>query len=68
MAAAEDDGEDLNILVKQKLSRPVYARVSSNELTRAPEEVEQSRRAILEILGTLNVTILRFENIKKIIL
>ena len=28
MATAEDDGEDLNILVKQKLSRPAYAESS----------------------------------------
>ena len=55
MAAAEDDGEDLDILVKQKLPRPAYARVISNELTRTPEEVEESRRAILEILEILNV-------------
>ena len=56
MAAAEEDGaEDLDILTRQKQSRPTFARVISRELTRTPEEVECSRKAISKILETLLV-------------
>lgn len=51
----EEDLEDLNILMKQKQSRPSYTRVISHELTRSQEEIEETRRNILQILETLKV-------------
>ena len=57
MAGAGDDQEGLSILVKQRLPRPSFTRAISRELTRTQEEVENSKRAILDILNTLKVPI-----------
>ena len=55
MTGAGDDKEGLSILVKQRLSRPSFTRAISSEFTTTREEVESSRRAILDILNTLKV-------------
>ncbi len=57
MAGQEDD-EGIDALIKQKISRPAFARVISHELTRSPDEVKQSKITISRILKQLQVTCL----------
>ena len=54
MAGQEED-EGLDALIKQKISRPSFARVISHELTRSPDDVKQSKITISRILKQLRV-------------
>ena len=56
MAGQEED-EGLDALIKQKISRPSFARVISHELTRSPDDVKQSKITISKILKQLQVII-----------
>ncbi len=52
-----DGGEELRMLMQQKLTRPTFKRVMSREPTRTPEEIELSRSTVLRILESLQVLV-----------